>query len=123
MRILQFLTFSERPLRIDEAVDAIAVQIEERPRFDSENRMPVPKEILGYCSSLVAVVSRREDNDDDNDDDDDNRGGKTVTEIQLAHFSVKEYLVSDRLKTDIAKYLEEIAARASIAEVCLAYSL
>lgn len=31
--------------------------------------------------------------------------------------------MSDRLKTDIAKYLEEIAARASIAEVCLAYSL
>ncbi|KND89507.1 Ankyrin repeat domain-containing protein 50 [Tolypocladium ophioglossoides CBS 100239] len=109
-RLLQFLTFSERPLSIAEAVDAIAVDTESRPRFDLKNRMPAPEEISRYCSSLV-VVSR------------DERGSGTITELQLAHFSVKEYLMSDRLPSGFAKYLEETTARACIAEVCLAYLL
>lgn len=33
-RLLQFLTFSEQPLRIDEAVDAVAVKIGDKPNFD-----------------------------------------------------------------------------------------
>ncbi|KAI1439483.1 hypothetical protein F5Y02DRAFT_425549 [Annulohypoxylon stygium] len=109
-RILQFLTYSERPLRIEEAVDAIAVEPANKPRFDPENRMPIPREISIYCSSLV-LVTRRETND------------QTVTEVQLAHFSVKEYLTSDRLDNEIATDLSEIAARSSIAEVSLAYLL
>jgi hypothetical protein len=43
-RILQFLTFSDRPLNLDEAVDTIAVDTSTL-RFDPENRIPVPEEI------------------------------------------------------------------------------
>ena len=46
-----------------------------------------------------------------------------VTEIQLAHFSVKDYLTSDRLDSQNARYLQATAAQISIAEVCLAYLL
>lgn len=62
------------------------------------------------------------------------RQDKTVEEIQLAHFSVKEYLISGRLVEDatkepeettikipISKDFEEPVARAAIAEVCLVY--
>jgi hypothetical protein len=55
IRILQFLTFSERPLRIEEAVDLIAIDPEGNPRFKSENRMPLPRDVSRYCSSLVVV--------------------------------------------------------------------
>ncbi|KAK4205930.1 hypothetical protein QBC37DRAFT_239788, partial [Rhypophila decipiens] len=46
---------------------------------------------------------------------------KTRMEIQLAHFSVKQYLVSDRLEATMADDLEEIPARVAI--VCLSYLL
>ncbi|KAF7518830.1 hypothetical protein G7054_g13309 [Neopestalotiopsis clavispora] len=116
-RILQFLTYSERPLRLEEAVDMIAVDtgkdMARGRRFDPNNRLPVPKEIARVCSSLVVVVSRQ--------------GGygeeQEVTEIQLAHFSVKDYLTSDRLESQTFQYLEETAARSSITGVCLAYLL
>ncbi|KAH8678369.1 ankyrin repeat protein [Xylariales sp. PMI_506] len=124
-RILQFLSFSERPLRIDEAVDVIAVDITSRPRFDPENRIPVPAEISRYCSSLVVIVTRKRSFDDD--DYWSVEKEKPITEIQLAHFSVKEYLTSDRLRESVAndfeKDFEESTARASIAEVCLSYQL
>ncbi|KAK7545178.1 uncharacterized protein J3D65DRAFT_664368 [Phyllosticta citribraziliensis] len=112
IRILQFLTFSNRPLRIEEVVDAIAVEVNQKPRFDTENRMPVPEEVAGYCSSLVAVVKKHYGRDE-----------RIRTEVQLAHFSVKEYLTSPRLDKDIAPDLNEHVSRATIAEVCLAYWL
>ncbi|KAI2603684.1 ankyrin repeat-containing domain protein [Hypoxylon sp. NC1633] len=107
-RILQFLTYSRRPLLIEEAVDAIAVRPAHIPRFDPKNRMPLPEEISRYCSSLVTVTKSTLE---------------ARTEIQLAHFSVKEYLTSDRLEGDISNDLLEMNARATIAEVCMAYLL
>src|SRR5271170_3834860 len=44
IRILQFLTYSERPLSIEEAVDAIAVGTEGDPYFNPRYRMPDPRE-------------------------------------------------------------------------------
>jgi hypothetical protein len=114
IRILQFLTYSERPLRIEEAVDAIAVETEEDPYFDIKDRLPDPWEISCYCSSLVVVVSAKEHSY--------NKDDKPV-ELQLAHFSVKEYLTSNRLNNDIAQKFQEVVAKASIATVCLAYLL
>lgn len=105
-RILQFLLFSERPLTINEFVDAVAVDTK-NGLFDPKNRMPNPREIPKCCSSLVVVVIT-----DDSQE-----------LIQLAHFSVKEYLVSNLVKENIAPYLKPVAASTSIAEVCLIYLL
>ncbi|KAH0161481.1 Pfs, NACHT and ankyrin domain protein, partial [Aureobasidium melanogenum] len=89
MIILRLLTWSERPLRPEELLDAVAVQPDDRPSFDPNNRMPEAGDIMKICSSLVVSV----------------RGyykpvfgtgyGKNyieteVTVLQLAHFSVKE---------------------------------
>ena len=113
LRILQFLTFSERPLKIEEAVDAIAVDVDKSPHFSPRNRMPEPLEITRYCSSLVVVVSAQGHRGKDDE----------YVELQLAHFSVKEYLTSQRLDVDTGLVLQELPARASIARVCLAYLL
>ncbi|KAL6808340.1 pfs domain-containing protein [Trichoderma sp. SZMC 28015] len=116
-RLLQFLTFSERPLTINEAVDAIAVDTDIKPRFDTKNRMPVPEEIVSYCSSLVVLTDKaigrlRPD-----------YRWEIIQELQLAHLSVKDYLLSDRVPQSFAKDFNEATARASIAQVCLAYLL
>ncbi|CAH0032937.1 unnamed protein product [Clonostachys rhizophaga] len=120
IRLLQFLTFSDRPLRIEEAVDAIAVNTNEKPYFNPEDRMPVPEEVLSYCSSLVAMTNRRGPNA--------RYEIKGFKELSLAHFSVKEYLISDRFQQDdrmkdVGLDFLETNARASIVKVCVAYLL
>jgi len=114
IRILQFLTFSKRPLRIEEAVDVIAVDTEGGQYFDPKRRMPNPYEISRYCSSLVVVVPAKDHSHD--------KGDKPM-ELRLAHFSIKEYLTSSRLQEDVAQHFQEVATQASIAAVCLAYLL
>jgi hypothetical protein len=106
VRILQFLTFSERPLSIKETVDAIAVNTEGDPYFNPDNRMPDPQEISRYCSSLVVVVPI-----------------ESGDMLQLAHLSVKEYLTSNRVETTVAAEFQMVTASASIARVCLGYLL
>uniref|UniRef100_A0A8H7NI02 protein S-acyltransferase n=1 Tax=Bionectria ochroleuca TaxID=29856 RepID=A0A8H7NI02_BIOOC len=117
-RLLQFLMYSERPLKLDEAVDVIAVNPSSQPAFTPENRMPIPEEIIRYCSSLV-ILARKSVQSYQLDTD----TVEQITEIQLAHFSVKEYLLSDRLDPDFAEGLDEISAKASIVDVCLSYLL
>jgi hypothetical protein len=68
--------------------------------------MPDHQEISRYCSSLVVVVSTESDD-----------------VLQLAHFSVKEYLTSNRVESIVATEFQKVAASASIAKVCLAYLL
>ncbi|KAL7957112.1 pfs domain-containing protein [Trichoderma compactum] len=87
------------------------------PGLIQKNRMPVPKEIISYsyCSSLVVLtvkttVKARGDEE-------------AMQELQPAHLSVKDYLLSDRAPQSFAKDFNEAAARASIAQVCLAYLL
>lgn len=128
-RLLQFLTFSERPLTIKEAVDAIAVDTDNKPRFDPKNRMPIPEEIVSYCSSLVVLTVRALKEREFHQlmgyypDFAYGETEETIQELQLAHLSVKDYLLSERVPQGFDKDFNEATARASIAQVCLAYLL
>jgi hypothetical protein len=121
---LRLLAWSERPLRLEEVVDAIAVQPDVSPSFDPVNRMPEPRDILRICSSLAVLTQRPYKHDDpkySGFDDEDDRSQMGVTELQLAHFSVKEYLISKRVTSWLAPDLEELSARLNITKLCLAY--
>ncbi|EPS45382.1 hypothetical protein H072_573 [Dactylellina haptotyla CBS 200.50] len=129
IRILQFLAYSERPLSVKEAVDALAVQIDENDHFEfnPEFRMPDYHDILSLCPGLLVYVfpraqSRRplevdlivEMNEE--------------TQIQLLHFSVREYILSTnlsgiKLEKDFKESFQEINAKTAIAKVCLVYLL
>ncbi|KAF3318068.1 hypothetical protein TWF173_008807 [Orbilia oligospora] len=109
IRILQFLTYSPRPVEVVEIVDALAVDTDEEPYFDPSRRMPCPNEILHYCSGLVVISSQKSD-----------------PVLQLAHLSVREYLTSDRLGVvdlQISRGLQEVDAKTSMAKICIAYLL
>ncbi|KAJ4286967.1 hypothetical protein N0V90_012847 [Kalmusia sp. IMI 367209] len=113
-RLFQFLTFSERPLTVGEAIDAIAVKLEGEQYFSPEYRIPDPNEILLYCSSLVVKVNvswRKLRNQKMNEH----------VELQLAHFSVKEYLTSSQVGNSMAKSMDETTARASISAYSATY--
>jgi ankyrin repeat protein len=122
IRILQFLTYSERPLTVREAVDVIIVEPDRNPPFDTKLRIPVPRGILRTCSSLVSLITRSVSNE----------SAEAISELRLAHFSVQQYLQSGRLDAAFPmamaeagrifqKGLKETTAKKSITRICLAY--
>ena len=111
-RMLQCLTVAIRPLRVAELAELLAFDFDvaegEMPKLKPNWRWEDHEQaILSTCSSLVTVVPN---------------GGSPV--VQFSHFSVKEFLMSDRLATsrrDISQYhisLEDahtLLTRASLA--------
>jgi hypothetical protein len=91
-RLLQCLAVAYRPLRVEELAEVLALDIDAGgiPRFNANWRWEDHEAaVLSACSSLVSVV---------NDD------GSRV--VQFAHFSVKEFLTSDRLASmkDVSQF-------------------
>jgi hypothetical protein len=111
-RMLQCLTVAIRPLLVAELAELLAFDFEGAkggiPKLNSDWRWEGHEQaVLSTCSSLVTVVP--------------NDGSPVV---QFSHFSVKEFLMSDRLATsrrDISQYhisLEDantLLAQASLA--------
>ena len=84
-RLLQCLTVASRPLRVDELAEILALDFDNTkgglPQLKEDWRWKDQQEaVLSTCSSLIAVVKN---------------GGQRV--VQFSHFSVKEFLTSDRL--------------------------
>ena len=111
-RLFQCLVAAIRPLRVEELAEIFAI------RFDQDSALNLmegwrpenPEEaVLSACSALIAIV--------------ENKGSKIV---QFSHFSVKEYLTSDRLRTsgNICNYHIPLnAAHTILARACLAVLL
>ena len=111
-RLLQCLTVALRPLRVEELAEVLAID------FDAPTHGGIPQlnpnwrwadhhqAVLSTCSSLIAIV-------------DDGRSKV----VQFSHFSVKEYLTSDRLahsSGDISRYHIDLEpAHTILAQACL----
>lgn len=110
IRLLRWLAFSARLLTLEEMAEILSIDDgDEIPRFDSDQRLRDPRDILDICSTLVTVFS----------DD------KSDSWLRLAHLSVKEYLISERTQVGAASryYLSNELANAAISRACLAYLL
>ena len=111
LRLLQCLSVAIRPLRVEELADILALDFEEAegasPTLNEDWRWEDrQRAVLSTCSSLITLV-----------DDGDSRV------IQFSHFSVKEYLTSNRLSTsngDASQFhiIPELA-HATLAQACL----
>lgn len=111
MRILQWVTFSERPLTIEEIAEVVAIDVERDPAFDSDEILEDPLEALNICSSLVVVMTQE--------------ANPVQRIIGLAHYSVQEYLVSDRIRQGQAKQYSMLRTEShnAIAKSSLIYLL
>ncbi|KAH0169431.1 purine and uridine phosphorylase, partial [Aureobasidium melanogenum] len=126
IRLLQVLTWSERPLLIEEAVDYLAVELDSECGFDEDNRLPVPKEIMRFCSSLVTVARTSEDTREylETWSPDLFDKSQVQEEIRLAHYSVKEYFTSGRCQSDEFRFRLDLRTSATyIASASLTYLL
>src|SRR5437764_417870 len=109
LKILQWLSFSTRPVLIKEVAEVVAVDLERsHPRFDPEQRLHEPHDLLVICSSLVTTSSVTFELPDGE--------LEGTEELRLAHFSVKEYLTSERIQAGPASKfgILEITAHLSI---------
>lgn len=113
LRIFHWLCFSVRPMLVDEMVEVLATD----SCFKPEERLPDPRDILTICSALISITAAEQ---------------KTIPtqthgtqELRLAHFSVKEYLTSDRLKKNSMHqyHVTPLSANVSITKTCLTYLL
>ena len=112
-RLLQCLVATFRPLRVEELAQVLAVDFnaEGIPKFNPILRWEDQEmAVLSTCSSLVAVVIEN---------------GFQV--VQFSHFSVKEFLTSDRLassKEEVAQFHISVEpSHATLARACLSVLL
>jgi ankyrin repeat protein len=117
IRILRWLAFSSRPLLVEEIAEVVAIDVERSPAFNSDEVLEDPLEVLNVCSSLVTITTNEQ------------RflsGSKDRSKVvALAHYSVKEYLISKRiLDSKAARYsIKDTSCHEFIAKGCISYLL
>ncbi|KAL2071840.1 hypothetical protein VTL71DRAFT_13075 [Oculimacula yallundae] len=121
-RVLEWLSFSLRPLLLEEVAEIFILDPNASIPFDTENRLVTPSAVLEFLSGFVTQVPRKLTSFDD---DHILRRGGEVLEIRLAHFSIKEYLISSRILPAHADIfgIQESTAHLHIIESCIAYHL
>jgi hypothetical protein len=109
-RLFQCMVAARRPFRVEELAEIFAIEVgpNTAPSLVEDWRPENPEEaVLSACSTLIAII--------------DDEGSKIV---QFSHFSVKEYLTSDRLETsDVPNicqfYIPLEPAHTILARACL----
>jgi ankyrin repeat protein len=108
-RLFQCVAVASRPLSVEELAEFLAFEFKEPiPGFHEGWREEDPLDaVLTICSSLLSVV---------------NEWGRSV--IQFSHFSVKEFLMSDRLSKTNDEYSRRYhtsltSAHTVVARACL----
>jgi hypothetical protein len=114
-RLLHCLAVAIRPLRVEELAEILAFDFDDvqggAPKFHAGWRWKDHEEaVLSTCSSLIAIVY--------------NHHSRVV---QFSHFSVKEFLTSDRLASstrDVSRYhILPRPAHTILAQACLGFLL
>lgn len=120
--VLKWLSFSLRPLIVEEIAEIFILDHDRKPPFDELDRLSQPEIVLNYLPSLVTKVTVKRDGYEWRET---LRYDEKVIEIKLAHFSIKEYLMSPRIVQSPAKnfFMTEKDAHLHISEACLAYHL
>ncbi|KAL2136905.1 hypothetical protein VTI74DRAFT_66 [Chaetomium olivicolor] len=111
IRMLTLLCTARRPLTVEELIDSIAVELGDNPQFNEDSRlMNGADDIRRICPGFIEL------------DLSPKNGGTTV---RIAHYSVQEYLESDRIRSSAtAQYaVDREHANNAVALICLIYLL
>lgn len=100
---LKWLAFSIGPVKLNQVVEVLAIDYDkDPPQFIPDDRFMEPRDILYMCSSLVRL--------------------NEYDTLELTHFSVREYLTSDHIKTNAPHYaFNSQMAHEFIARTCITY--
>jgi hypothetical protein len=117
-RMLQCLLVAVRPLRVEELAEVLAFEFDEaqggipkyRGAWQLDNQTQA---VLSTCSSLVTIV------DDGWDWERDSQQGRRRMVVQFSHFSVKEFLMSNRLGDFSRYHIHPLSAHTVLTQACL----
>ena len=116
IRLLNCLAFSRRPLSVKELAEVLSVRFDTTiPTLDTSLRpVDADEAVLSACSTLVAII----------EPDHPTFFHYDVRVVQFSHYSVKEYLTSERLaksdKEDLSQYyISSEPAHTIIAHSCI----
>lgn len=120
--VLKWLTSSNRDLRLEELAEIFVLRPESDVIFDKTYRLFEPSDFIKYMSSLIVVQTIP---NADLHKMSPLAGTEKNTYIRLAHFTVKEYLMSDRIAMGPANCfaLTETDAYLHVAHSSIAYYL
>jgi hypothetical protein len=120
---LQWLTYSERPLSLNEIAEAVVLG-PERCAIHDRDRLLDPYQVLHICSSLV-VLGNEDSQAELEEGDYVDESGEEGKSVSFAHFSVKEYITSERIRIGpLSRFHVSLAdSHALIAKACLSYLL
>lgn len=125
LKMLQWLVFSARPLTVKEMTEICAIDRSKQvPRFEPDQRLRDPRDILDLCSCPITVSYSLLEEDGRSDIDSQAPDGQNGI-LSLAHLSVKEHLTSAYINNSDASYpqLNKKLVDTDIAQDCLAYLL
>jgi ankyrin repeat protein len=117
-RVFQWMVYSARPLMVEEVSETLAFDPDRNPPLDAQRRLFDPKQLLSILSNLATLStisgwrvpwSR----------------SKTIEVVTFSHYSVQEYLCSERILTSrVCQFsITREPAAYSIAKSCLTYIL
>ena len=126
IRLLKCLAFSRRPLRVKELAEILAVQFDTTiPRLDTSLRPGDADEaVLSACSTLVTTIKFGDYDHGGDFDYYDYFNYHNSRLVQFSHYSVKEFLTSERLansdKRDLSQYyISPEPAHTILAQSCI----
>ncbi|KAF7979993.1 hypothetical protein HWV62_40082 [Athelia sp. TMB] len=112
-QFLLWLAFSNCPLEVEELADVIAIDSSaDLPTYAEDLRYFCPTNTLVVCSGFVARFGAFQLFNKD-----------PLGFVKLAHMSVKEYLISERIRDGAVSFfgINETLAHSMITQTCLAY--
>jgi ankyrin repeat protein len=127
---LMLLTYSIRPLTLQELAEAMVVDFEAQKFNPDDHRLTNYRLVLEICSTLVSVSFIKPYGSsgvrwaDEKAKIERKNISSFSTEIEFAHFSVKEYMILERARVnaDVSRFcFPSNTAHRSISEICLVY--
>ena len=116
-RMLQCILVAVRPLRVEELAEVLAFEFDASqegiPKYRATWQLDDQTQaVLSTCSSLVTIV-------DDRSWDRNSYSSQLRQVVQFSHFSVKEFLMSNRLGDFSQYHIHPLPAHTLLTQACL----
>ena len=118
-RILTLLCFASRPLTVREIIDGVAVEINTSTGLNRKRRLQDSNDIRDICVGFIDIGLGTDHTTETYHEE------ELTPTVRIAHFSVQEYLESERIRHQKAVMfsLASVTAHTEIAQICLTYLL
>ncbi|CUS10698.1 unnamed protein product [Tuber aestivum] len=110
-RAMHWLSFSAKPLTLGQLAEAVVIESDVNNYGEDPETLFEIHSLMSICPSLISFEDAR----------DDQSSAKETRLLRLAHFSVKEYLISDRAAQGPSAYyhISEDKANLLMSHACL----